>query len=148
MQFVTWGPWAFIGTMLSQLPVVLLGWLLMRWPGERLQTRTQVRSLRAALILVPLSTFAWCVAWDPRWNGFTGRPGGPLSCTAKRSGTGFTTTSDCVEGVLLILFVALMAVRIIHATRPERRELVPVAVAATAFAGFAAVEAIAAPDRR
>ena len=47
-----------------------------------------------------------------------------------------------VEAVLLVLFVALMLARIVQASRPERRELIPVGIAAPAFAAFAVADAI------
>ncbi len=142
LQYVTWGPWAFIGTVLSPLAVILLGWLLMRWPGERLQTRAQVRALQAALVLVPLSTVAWCVAWDPRWAGFPASAWWPTLVRREDLGNWLYDASDCVEGLLLVLFVALIAVRLRQAARPERRELVPVAIAGTALAAFAALSII------
>ena len=58
LQFASWGPWAFIGTMLYPMVGIVLGWLLFRWPGDRLQTRAQVWLLRAAFVLVPLLTAA------------------------------------------------------------------------------------------
>jgi len=142
LQFITWGPWAFIGTVLSPLAVVLLGWLLMRWPRERLQTRVQVHALRAALVLVPLTTVAWCIAWDPRWVGFSASAWWPTLVRREDLGNWLYDGSDCVEGLLLVLFVVLIAVRLRQATRPERPELVPVAVAGTALAAFAALSVI------
>lgn len=142
LQFVTWGPWAFVGTVLDPLAVVLLGWLLLRWPGERLQSKAQIRSLRAALVLVPLSTVAWCIAWDPRWGGFTGPYWWPTLVHREDLGNWLYDASDCVEGLLLVLFVTLIVVRLRQAARPERRELVPVAIAGTALAAFAALSVI------
>jgi class 3 adenylate cyclase len=143
LQYVDWGPWAVIGTMLYPLSGVLLGVLLLRWPRARLQTRTQLRVIQAAFVLVLLLTAASIITWDPRWSGFTGSAWWPTLVHDKALGTWlYDDATQGVEAVLLILFVALMAARIIHATRPERRELVPVAVAATLFAGLAAVEAI------
>ena len=142
LQSVTWGPWAFVGTVMSPLATVLLGWLLMRWPGERLQNKAQVRSLRAALVLVPLSTVAWCVAWDPRWVGFPASAWWPTLVHRQALGNWLYDASDCVQGLLLLLFVVLIAVRLRQAARPERRELAPVAVAGTALAAFAALSVI------
>lgn len=143
LQSVDWGPWAVIGTMLYPLSGVLLGLLLLRWPRGRLQGRAQRRLIRAAFVLVLLLTAASIITWDPRWNGFTGSAWWPTLVHVKALGTWlYDDVTQGAEAVLLILFVTLMAARIIHATRPERRELVPVAVAATAFAGLAAVEAI------
>jgi hypothetical protein len=73
LQNAGWGPWAFIGTMVYPLVGILLGWLLLRWPRSRLQTRAQTWAVRVAFVLVPLLTAAWCLAWDPRWGGYTGR---------------------------------------------------------------------------
>src|SRR5581483_5337618 len=47
-----------------------------------------------------------------------------------------------VEAILLVLFVALMVARIVRASRPERRELIPVGIAAAGFAAFAVAEAV------
>ncbi len=143
LQYVDWGPWAVIATMLYPLSGVLLGVLLLRWPRARLQTRTQLRTIQAAFVLVPVLTAASIITWDPRWSGFTGSFWWPTLVHDKALGTWlYDDVTQGVEVILLILFVALMAARVIHATRPERRELVPVAVAATAFAGLAVVEAI------
>jgi class 3 adenylate cyclase len=141
LQFVTWGPWAFIGYLAYPLSGVLLGWLLLRWPRGRLQTPAQVWLLRTAFVLTPLLTVAWSVTWDPGRDGFT-RVWWPTIVYAKTLEQWLFNGAQAVEAILLILFVALMAARIIQATRPERRELVPVAVAAAAFAGFAVAEAI------
>ena len=137
LQSVDWGPWAVIGTMLYPLVGVLLGLLLLRWPRGRLQSRAQRRLIRIAFVLVPLLTAAWIITWDPRWNGFTGSAWWPTLVHVKALGTWLYNGAQGVEAILLILFVTLMVARIIQATRPERRELVPVAVAATAFAAFA-----------
>jgi len=74
------GPWAFIGTMLYPFTGVLVGWLLLRWPRNRLQTRAQRRLVRMAFILVPILTAAVNITWVPAWGGYTGpiwwrRPG-------------------------------------------------------------------------
>jgi class 3 adenylate cyclase len=143
LQYVDWGPWAVIGNMLYPLSGILLGVLLLRWPRARLQTRAQRRLIRAAFVLLPLLTAASIITWDPRWDGFTGPIWWPTLVHSKDLGIWlYDDVTQGVEALLLILFVALMTARIIHATRPERRELVPVAVAATAFAGLAAAEAI------
>jgi class 3 adenylate cyclase len=142
LQFITWGPWAFVGTVLSPLGVVLLGWLLMRWPRQHLQTRVQVYSLRAALVLVPLTTVAWCIVWDPRWVGFPASAWWPTLVRDEDLGNWLYDGSDCVEGLLLVLFVVLIAVKLRQATRPGRLELAPVAIAGTALAAFAALSVI------
>lgn len=143
LQFVEWGPWAVIGTMLYPLSGIVLGLLLLRWPGRRLQTRVQRRLIRAAFVLVSLLTVASIVTWEPRWSGFTGPVWWPTLIRDRALGTWlYDEVTQGVEAALLTMFVVLMAARIIHATRPGRRELVPVAVAATAYAGLAAVEAI------
>ena len=144
LQFVTVGPWGFIGTMLYPLTGVMLGWLLLRWPRDRLQTRAQLGLTRIAFILVPLLTAAWSVAWDPHKDGLAGTFWWPTLVHSKELETWLYNGAQAVEATLLILFVALMTARIFQATRPERRELVPVAIAATAFAVFAAAEAIGA----
>jgi class 3 adenylate cyclase len=143
LQYAWWGPWAFLGTMLYPLVGIMLGWLLLRWPGHRLQTRAQLWLIRAAFILALPLTAAANVTWDPRWGGF--RPGQIWWPTLMRSQEGsywlFNITQG-VEAILLVLFVALMVTRIVQASRPERRELIPVGIAAAGFAAFAVAEAI------
>lgn len=139
LQILTWGPWAFAGTVLSPLAVVVLAWLLLRWPRARLQTRAQVRALQAAFILVPLSTVAWCVTWDPRWSGYTAGMWWPTLVRREDLGNRIYDGSEWVQGLLLVLFVALIAVRLRQGSRPERRELVPAAIAGTALAAFGAL---------
>jgi class 3 adenylate cyclase len=141
LQYVTGGPWAFIGTMLYPLTGVLLGWLVLRWPRSGLQNWAQLWLLRVAFVLIPVLTAAANVAWDPRWGGVTD-VWWPTLVRHKELETWFYNVTQGVEGVLLVAFVALMAARIVQATRPERRELLPVVVAATAFAVFASSDAI------
>jgi len=142
LQFASWGPWAFIGTMLYPMVGVVLGWLLFRWPGDRLQTRAQVWLVRAAFAVVPLLTLASNVTWDPRWGGYTGPVWWP-ALTHRRALTNWLfNVTQGLEAILLVLFVALMVARIARASRPERRELIPVGIAAAAFAAFAVAEAI------
>ena len=142
LQYVDWGPWAFIGTMLYPLTGVLLGVLLLRWPRGRLQTRAQLRLIQGAFVLVPLLTVASNITWDPRWAGYHGHAWWPTVVHVKELEVWLYEIAEGAEALLLVLFLALMAARIIHATRPERRALVPVAVAAAAFAALAAAEAI------
>jgi class 3 adenylate cyclase len=142
LQDVGWGPWAFIGTMVYPLTGILLGWLLLRWPRSRLQTRAQAWAIRVAFVLVPPLTAAWCLAWDPRWGGYTGRAWWPTVVRVRSLENWLFNGTQGVEAILLGVLVALMVTRIVQGTRPERRELVPVAVAATAFAAFAVAEAI------
>lgn len=143
LQNLDWGPWFFIYTMLYPLVGILLGVLLLRWPRAGLQTRVQLRVVQIAFILIPLLTAAWCVTWDLRLNGGQyGRAWWPTIATVPELSYWLYNITQGVEVALLILLVALMAARIIHAARPERRALVPVAVAATAFAVLAVAEAI------
>ena len=143
LQSLDWGPWFFIYTMLYPLVGILLGVLLLRWPRAGLQTRVQLRVVQIAFVLIPLLTAAWCVTWDPRLNGGQyGRVWWPTIATVPELSYWLYNITQGVEVALLILLVALMAARIIHAARPERRALVPVAVAATAFAVLAVAEAI------
>jgi class 3 adenylate cyclase len=142
LQNAGWGPWAFIGTMAYPLVGILLGWLLLRWPRSRLQTRTQAWSVRIAFVVVPPLTAAWSLAWDPRWGGYTGMAWWPTVVHVRELENWLYNGTQVVEAILLIILVALMVTRIVQATRPERRELAPVAVAATAFAAFAVAEAI------
>src|ERR1700733_8897558 len=129
LQYVEWGPWALIGTTLYPLCGVLLGLLLLRWPRDRLQTRAQRWLLWAAFVLIPLFTAASDVTWDPHWNGFGGGPFFWWPTLVHDEALGDWLYLDATQGIeagLLILFVILMAARIINATRPERRELTPV----------------------
>ena len=142
LQFAWWGPWAFLGTMLYPLVGIVLGWLLFRWPGDRLQTRAQLWLLRAAFILVPPLTAAANVTWDPRWGGFSGRVWWPTLMRSRELTNWLFNVTQGVEAVLLVLFVVLMVARIVQASPPERRELIPVGIAAAGFAAFAVAEAI------
>ena len=144
LQFVVGGPWAFIGTILYPFSGVLLGWLLLRWPQTRLQTRVQLWSIRVAFVLVPLLAALSNVTWDPRWSGYKGPIWWPTVVHEKELGIWIYNGTQIFEGILLAAFVVLMVVRILQATRPERRELIPVAIAATAFAVFAGAQTVAA----
>jgi class 3 adenylate cyclase len=142
LQFALWGPWAFLGTMLYPLVGIVLGWLLLRWPGDRLQTRAQLWLLRAAFILVPTLTAAANVTWDPRWGGYPGPVWWPALMRSHELTNWLFNVTEGVEATLLVLFMALMVARIVQASRPERRELIPVGIAAAGFAAFAVAEAI------
>ena len=143
LQDVNGEPWALIGVVLYPLSAILLGWLLLRWPASQLQTRTQLWLLRTAFVVVPLLTIGWILAWDPRWGGYKGSAWWPTVTHSKDLEDWLYNITQGVEGVLAVLFVVLMAARMIRATRPERRELVPVAISATAFAAFIAASSIA-----
>jgi len=142
VQYVTLGPWAFIGTVLYPLSGALLGWLLLRWPAERLQTRSQVYAVRIAFVLLPLSTVAWCLVYDPRWDGYPASTWWPTVVRQQGLSSDLYNVSQGVEAALILLFVTLIAIRLRHASRPGRRELLPVALAGTAFAALAADSAI------
>jgi class 3 adenylate cyclase len=144
LQYASWGPWAFIGTMVYPMLGVVLGWLLFRWPGDRLQTRVRLWLVRAAFVVVPLLTLVANVTWDPRSAGYIGPAWWPTLTHSKQLSHWTFTIAQGVEGILLVLFVAVMAARIIRASRPERRELIPVGIAAVGFAAFAIAEVIAA----
>ena len=143
LQYVAGGPWAFIGTILYPFSGVLLGWLVLRWPHRRLQTRPQLWLIRTAFVLVPLLATLANVTWEPRWSGYKGPIWWPTLVHDEQLGIWIYDGTQIFEGVLLAAFVVLMVVRILQATRPERRELIPVAIASTAFAVFAAAQAIA-----
>jgi class 3 adenylate cyclase len=144
LQFLAGGPWAFIGTILDPCSGVLLGWLLLRWPNRRLQTRPQLWLTRTAFVLVPLLATLSNVTWDPRWSGYKYAIWWPTLVPKKELGIWTYNGTQIFEGVLLAAFVVLMVLRIVQATRPERRELIPVAVAAIAFAVFAGAWALTA----
>jgi class 3 adenylate cyclase len=144
LEYVTVGPWAFLGTLLYPFVGVLVGLLLLRWPGDRLQTRAQRWLIRTAFILVPVLTAAESVTWDPAWGGFTGRYWWPTLVHREDLGNWLYYGTEGFEAILLLAFVALVATRILRASRPERRELVPVALAATAFATLAVASLIGA----
>ena len=139
---VTVGPWAVIGQMLYPLSGVLLGWLLMRWPRDRLQNRVQRWLLPIAFALVSLVTAAWIIAWDPHKDGFHGSYWWPTLVHNNELETWLYNGAQAIESILLVLFVALMVARIVQASRPERRELIPVAIAAAAFAAFVIIQGI------
>jgi class 3 adenylate cyclase len=144
LQYVTVGPWAFLGTMLYPFIGVLVGLLLLRWPGHRLQTRAQRWLIRTAFILVPVLTAADSLTWDPAWGGFTGPYWWPTLVHREDLGNWLYNGTQGFEAILLLAFVALVVTRIVRASRPERRELVPVALAATAFATLAVASLIGA----
>jgi MFS family permease len=144
LQYVTVGPWAFLGTMLYPFIGVLVGLLLLRWPGHRLQTRAQRWLIRTAFILVPVLTAADSLTWDPAWGGFTGPYWWPTLVHREDLGNRLYNGTQGFEAILLLAFVALVVTRIVRASRPERRELVPVALAATAFATLAVASLIGA----
>jgi class 3 adenylate cyclase len=142
LQYASWGPWTFIGTMLYPVGGVVLGWLLFRWPRDRMQTRAQIWLIRAGFVAVPLLTLASSVTWDPRWGGYTGAVWWPTLTHSHELTNWIFNVAQGVEAILLVLFVALMVARIARASRPERRELIPVGIAAAGFAAFAVAEAI------
>jgi class 3 adenylate cyclase len=142
LQYASGGPWVFIGTVLYPLGGVVLGWLLFRWPRDRMQTRAQIWLIRVGFVVVPLLTLTSSVTWDPRWGGYTGAVWWPTLTHSRELTNWIFNVGQGVEAILLVLFVALMVARIARASRPERRELIPVGIAAAGFAAFAVAEAI------
>jgi class 3 adenylate cyclase len=149
LQYVDGGPWAFIGSVLYPVTGILAGWLLLRWPGRQLRTAAQRRLIQGAFVIVPVLTVATDVTWDPRWGGYTGHAWWPTLIRHQNLGTWAYNASQVVDAVLLLTLLVLMTVRIAAATRPERRELLPVTVAAAAFAvlaGTTTIDALAGTD--
>jgi class 3 adenylate cyclase len=149
LQYVNSGPWSVIGSVLYPVAGILAGWLVLRWPGDRLRTPAQRWLIRFAFIAVPVLTVASDVTWDPRWGGYTGQAWWPTLIRDEELGTWVYNATQVIEGILLLALVVLMAARIAGAPRPGRRELLPVAVAAVAFAVLASttvVDALAGTD--
>jgi class 3 adenylate cyclase len=141
LQFVGWGPWALIGILLYPMSGILLGTLVLRWPRGQLATRSQRWLIGAAWVLVPLLTVGWCVGYHPSGRYFA-RVWWPTIAPLKRFADGLYNASQGAEAILLVAFVALIAIRVAQASRPERRQLVPVALAAISFAALAVVNTI------
>jgi class 3 adenylate cyclase len=144
LQYVAGGPWAFIGTILYPFSGVLLGWLVLRWPHRRLQTRPQFWLIRTSFILILLLAALANVTWEPRWSGYKGPIWWPTLVHSEDLGIWVYNGTQIFEGVLLAAFVVLMVQRVLQATRPERRELIPVAIAAITFAVFDGAQVIGA----
>jgi class 3 adenylate cyclase len=142
LQYVEQGPWGIIGTILYPFSGIVLGVLVLRWPRSRLQSRAQRRLIAAAVAVVPPLVVASDVTWDPRWSGWSGSYWWPTLVRDEDLGIWAYDITEGAEALLLVLFVSLMAARILRAARAERRELIPVAIAATSFAGLALAQCV------
>jgi class 3 adenylate cyclase len=141
LQGVGWGPWAWIGTVLYPVSGILLGTLVLRWPQARLATRLQRRLIGAAWALVPLLTIVSNLSYHPADRYFA-RAWWPVIGPLGKADVGLYNALQGAEATLLLAFVLLVAVRIVQASRPERRQLAPVVLAAAFFAALALVQAI------
>jgi class 3 adenylate cyclase len=125
------GPWEFTSFVLEPFDGLLFLLLLLRWPKERLQTRLQVRLFRLGIIVVPALYLADALTRDRGWDPHPNRtPWWPKVIDDPAVNTWITNVRITVEIVLLVAYLLLVALRVRAAARPERRELVPVVVAA------------------
>lgn len=141
------GLWQFVAYVLAPAANLLLFILLMRWPRSRLQTRSQRWLAGTALVAVPLVTLADEVCYDPAWDGYPD-VWWPSVVPSKELCYALTDVRFCVVLALLAVFLVVLAGRVRWASQPERRELVPVIVAAlslTAANAFSAAYVIADP---
>jgi hypothetical protein len=123
------GFWVFVSTLSDPASNLLLFILLLRWPRSRLQTRSQLWLIRTALVAVPLFTLAGIVCYDPAWDGYPD-VWWPSVVPSKAFYSALTDVWNGVVLALLAVFLVVLAGRVRWASRPERRELVPVIIAA------------------
>jgi class 3 adenylate cyclase len=141
------GFWQFVAYILAPAANLLLFILLMRWPRSRLQTRSQRWLAGTALVAVPLVTLADEVCYDPAWDGYPD-VWWPSVVPSKELCYALTDVRFGVVLALLAVFLIVLAGRVRWASPPERRELVPVIIAAlslTAANAFSAAYVIADP---
>jgi class 3 adenylate cyclase len=141
------GFWQFVAYLLAPAANLLLFILLMRWPRSRLQTRSQRWLAGTALVAVPLVTLADEVCYDPAWDGYPD-VWWPSVVPSRELCYALTDVRFGVVLVLLAIFLLVLGGRVRWASRPERRELVPVIIAAlslTAANAFSAAYVIADP---
>jgi class 3 adenylate cyclase len=123
------GPWHFLGFVLDPFDGLLLLLLLLRWPGERLQTRAQARLFWVGWLVIPPLWLADGLTWHPGWEQPVDPGWWPALLNLRTLNTGIYLARLVVVLVLLATYVGLVAARVRSASRPERRELVPVVVA-------------------
>jgi tetratricopeptide (TPR) repeat protein len=126
------GLWIFVADVLNPFPALLLYVLLLRWPRSRLQTASQLWLVRLALVGVPLLTLVDMMCYDPAWDG---QPDlwWPSVVPSRDFCYAITTVTAGYILVLLAVFLVVLPARVRWASRPERRELVPVVIAALAL---------------
>ena len=123
------GPCEFLGELLFPAQPVLFGHILLRWPKAALQTGAQRLAVRVGYLYLPP---LWVVA-EVFDDGHSSRPRGAWWPTLLPDGAAFDALTQVWTWsylALSITFVVLVAMRLDRASRPERRELIPVAVAA------------------
>jgi class 3 adenylate cyclase len=123
------GFWVFVSFLSFPATNLLMFILLMRWPRSRLQTRPQLWLARTALVAVPVVTLADEVCYDPAWDGYPD-VWWPSVAPSKALCYALTDVRFGVVLALLAVFLVVLAGRVRWASRPERRELVPVVIAA------------------
>lgn len=141
------GFWVFVSFLSFPASNLLLFILLMRWPRSRLQTRSQRWLAGTGLVAVPLVTLADEVCYDPTWDGYPD-VWWPSVVPGKELCYALTSVRFGVVLALLAVFLVVLAGRVGWASRPERRELVPVIIAAlslTAANAFSSAYVIADP---
>jgi adenylate cyclase len=141
------GFWQFVAYILAPAANLLLFILLMRWPRSRLQTRAQRWLAGTALVAVPLVTVADELCYDPAWDGYPD-VWWPSVVPSKELCYALTDVRFGVVLALLVVFLVVLVGRVRWASQPERRELVPVIIAAlslTAANAFSSAYVIADP---
>ncbi len=132
----TTGPWLFVSYVLDPFDGLLLLLLLLRWPQDRLRTRAQVRMLWVSFVAIPVLQLADGLTWDPAADDARIRNWFPVLVADQRINAWITAVRVTTELVLLVVYLGFLTARVRSATRPERRELVPVIVSAVLLTGL------------
>jgi hypothetical protein len=136
----TWvdvGPDAFLYGLVYWVPVALLAHLLLRWPGNRLQTRPQRLLLWVPYAVLPALALLFQVTSDKAWFGKGAANWWWLTLAPDENlSNGIFTAQQIVFVAFLVAVLVLIGMRLAAASPAGRRALVPIAIAA-AFLGLA-----------
>ncbi|MEO6821047.1 MAG: sensor histidine kinase [Candidatus Nanopelagicales bacterium] len=131
LESVRWdpGPWAAIGWVSGTMVAVLLAWLLLRYPGDRLTDPYDRVFVPAMFGLVLGLRLLETVLWNPTWGGYDGHAWWPTIGRSQGLHTVNFVVMWLVDVVLGVVFLVLVIRRHRRATGLGRRQAVPLLVA-------------------
>lgn len=123
------GPWAAIGWVAQSMVAVLLAWLLLRYPGDRLTDPYDRVFVPAMFGLVLGLRLLETVLWNPIWGGYEGRAWWPTIGRSQGLHTVNFVVMWLVDIVIGVVFLVLVVRRHRRTTGLARRQALPLLVA-------------------
>ncbi|MGY1717250.1 adenylate/guanylate cyclase domain-containing protein [Geodermatophilus sp. SYSU D01106] len=143
LRYIEGGPGQVLGYLLYPVTGLPFALLVLRWPRGRLPSPAARRAFYYALVSIPVLRVLDIVTWNPARAGYSGPAWWPTLIDDQQLNLWLYRVGQLNVVLLAVALLSLSVARMSRAAQAERRALLPVVLAATAFAGVAAVEAVA-----